>query len=106
MILLDTNVISALMRETPDPDVIGWLDSQPRTSIWTTSINVFEICFGLLAMPAGKRRTALDVKLEQLLQSAGWPKSRFSHLKNAGGSAQIPKNWILDRPLFPRCVLS
>jgi hypothetical protein len=36
MILLDTNVLSALMRQTPDSQVIGWLDGQPRISVWTT----------------------------------------------------------------------
>ena len=70
MILLDTNVISEFMGPAPERQVAHWLDLQPRTSVWTTSINVYEIRSGLLAMPAGKRRTALVVKFEQLLQSA------------------------------------
>ena len=36
MIVLDTNVLSALMRQTPDTKVIAWLDKQSRTSVWTT----------------------------------------------------------------------
>jgi toxin FitB len=56
MIVLDTNVVSETMRPDPDPRVIAWLDRQPRTSIWTTTITIFEIRFGLLTMPAGKRR--------------------------------------------------
>ena len=59
MILLDTNVISALMRQTPEEEVVRWLDRQPRTSIWTTSITVFEIRFGLQVMVAGKRCSLL-----------------------------------------------
>ena len=47
MILLDTNVLSALMRRDADPVVIDWLDAQPPESIWTTAITVFEIRFGL-----------------------------------------------------------
>jgi predicted nucleic acid-binding protein len=70
MILLDTNVISEFMGPAPDQQVAHWLDLQSRSSVWTTSINVYEIRSGLLAMPAGKRRTTLEVKFEQLLQSA------------------------------------
>jgi predicted nucleic acid-binding protein len=70
MILLDTNVISEFMGPAPDRQVAHWLDLQPRSSVWTTSINVFEIRAGLLAMPSGKRRTLLESKFEQLIQSA------------------------------------
>ena len=65
MIVLDTNVLSALMRRLPDVDVIGWLDNQPRSSIWTTSVTIFEIRFGLQTMPAGKRQSALTAAFEQ-----------------------------------------
>lgn len=67
MILLDTNVLSALMRQTPEAQVIRWLDRQPRTSVWTTSVTVFEIRFGLQAMTAGKRQRALHEAFEYLL---------------------------------------
>jgi len=69
MIILDTNVISALMLRTPDPTVAAWLDRQPRTSVWTTSVTLFEIRFGLEAMPSGKRRDTLFEDLERLLLS-------------------------------------
>jgi hypothetical protein len=67
MILLDTNVFSALMRQTPDVEVIRWLDRQPRSSVWTTSITVFEIRFGLQVMEAGKRRGSLMTAFDRLL---------------------------------------
>ena len=70
MIVLDTNVISEFMGPGPGQQVAHWLDLQPRSSVWTTSINVYEIRSGLFAMPAGKRRTALVAKFEQLLQNA------------------------------------
>ena len=47
MIVLDTNVVSALMRREPDPVVVAWLDRLPPESIWTTSITVFEVRLGL-----------------------------------------------------------
>jgi predicted nucleic acid-binding protein len=67
MIVLDTNVLSALMQPEPDPQVINWLDCQPRTSVWTTSITVFEIRFGLEIMAAGKRRSHLVKAFDHLL---------------------------------------
>jgi predicted nucleic acid-binding protein len=70
MILLDTNVISEFMGPAPDRQVAHWLDLQPRSSVWTTSINVYEIRSGLFALPAGKKRAVLEVKFEQLLQAA------------------------------------
>ncbi len=67
MIILDTNVLSALMRQVPEAAVVAWLDKQPRISVWTTSITVFEIRFGLQILPAGKRRNALTMAFEELL---------------------------------------
>jgi predicted nucleic acid-binding protein len=67
MIILDTNVLSALMRHSADEKVVEWLDKQPRTSIWTSSITVLEIRYGLQILPAGKRRTALIQTFEKVL---------------------------------------
>lgn len=67
MILLDTNVLSALMRKEPEIRIVRWLDQQPRTSVWTTSITVFEVRFGLQSMAAGKRQRALAEAFETLL---------------------------------------
>src|ERR1700674_3437090 len=67
MIILDTNVLSALMRQTADKNVVAWLDKQPRTSIWTTSVTILEIQFGLQTLPAGKRRSRLIEAFETVL---------------------------------------
>jgi predicted nucleic acid-binding protein len=68
MIILDTNVLSALMYQVPDQHVVAWLDRQPRTSIWTTSITILEIQFGLQVIATGKRRSALVHAFEVLLE--------------------------------------
>lgn len=68
MVVLDTNVLSALMRQSADEKVVIWLDKQPRTSIWTTSITVLEVRFGLQIMAAGKRRAALMQAFDALLE--------------------------------------
>jgi len=85
MILLDTNVLSALMREQPDVEVIQWLDRQPRTSVWTTAITVFEIRFGLQSMAAGKRRAALIAAFDHLV--ANLIQERIAHFDNAAAQA-------------------
>lgn len=67
MIILDTNVISELMRAEPDPRVIAWLDAQPPETVWTTSISVFEISFGLNSLPDGRRKHSLQDAFEAML---------------------------------------
>ena len=71
MIVLDTNVLSALMRQSPDAKVITWLDKQSRTSVWTTSVTILEIRFGLQVMAAGKRRSLLLAAFDILLDKMG-----------------------------------
>ncbi len=56
MIVLDTNVISELMRPEPNPAVVTWVSAQPASSLYTTSINRAEILYGVAALPAGRRR--------------------------------------------------
>ena len=68
MIVLDTNILSALMRSAPDAQVIAWLDKQPRTSVWTTSVTILEIRFGLQIMAAGKRKELLLETFEIVLE--------------------------------------
>jgi predicted nucleic acid-binding protein len=71
MIILDTNVLSALMRQRPDSHVVAWLDRQPRTSIWTTSVTILEVRFGLQIMATGKRRSLLIQAFETALDKMG-----------------------------------
>jgi toxin FitB len=71
MIILDTNVLSALMHQAPDANVVTWLDRQPRTSVWTTSVTLFEVRFGLQIMPTGKRRSLLMQAFESVLDRMG-----------------------------------
>ena len=68
MIFLDTNVVSALMHDLPDINVVRWLDERPKTSLWTTSITVFEIQSGLEIMPAGRRQTGLSQVFQLILE--------------------------------------
>lgn len=67
MILLDTNVISVAMTHEPDPRVSAWLNAQPAGSVFLSSITVAELLFGIGALPAGKRKTALAAALDDVL---------------------------------------
>jgi predicted nucleic acid-binding protein len=67
VILLDTNVLSELMRTRPAPTLISWLDAYPPEDIWTTSVSVFEVRFGLALMADGRRRRDLSAAFEALL---------------------------------------
>lgn len=67
MIVLDTNVMSALMRTDAEAVVVEWLDRQPADSVWLTSITVFEARFGLALLPKGRRRTGLERAFNRVL---------------------------------------
>jgi hypothetical protein len=67
VIVIDTNVLSALMREVPERPVVEWLDRQAAQSIWITSITLFEARLGLALLPKGKRRKALESAFDKLL---------------------------------------
>jgi len=60
MILLDTNVLSELMKPRPAPAVVDWMAAQPAASLYTTSITQAEILYGLMLLPRGRRRSALE----------------------------------------------
>jgi toxin FitB len=67
MIILDTNVLSAIMRTDPEAVVVEWLDRQPSDSVWLSSITVFETRFGLALLPKGRRRRGLERAFESVL---------------------------------------
>lgn len=83
MMILDTNVVSALMQASPDTNVVSWLDRQPRTSIWTTSITVFEVQMGIYILEQGKRRSSLTQSFDVFLEKIGYRIAPFDHTAGA-----------------------
>ncbi len=65
MIILDSDVLSDAIRA--DDRVLAWLDRQPSTSIWTTTITVFEIRYGFAITPAGRRQAERQNAFERLI---------------------------------------
>jgi predicted nucleic acid-binding protein len=68
VIILDTNVISALMRREVDPNVVAWLDRQPPEEVWITAVSVFEVQFGLELLVPGRRRRRLEDAFTRALE--------------------------------------
>ena len=67
MILLDTDVVSELMRPYPDSKVLAWLNSLGTTPLATTAVTIAEIVFGLGILPDGKRRSDLMEQFDALV---------------------------------------
>ena len=68
MILLDTNVVSELMRPQPDPGVVAWLADQPAANIFLSVITEAELRYGVAILPAGRRRDQIAAEVENMLQ--------------------------------------
>ena len=66
MIIVDTNVLSELMRPKPSPRLIEWVAKQPATELFTTSITEAEIFYGIELLPKSKRREGLLAAAEAM----------------------------------------
>jgi predicted nucleic acid-binding protein len=67
MILLDTNVISEMMRVRPEPSVSTWLDKYPKEELWTASIVLAELLSGIDLMPTGRKQKVLREAVEAMI---------------------------------------
>ncbi len=67
MIILDTNVISEPLKQSPHPVVIRWLDAQSPATLFVTTISQAELLAGVSALPAGRRRTELRKVIDKEL---------------------------------------
>ena len=70
MIVLDTNIVSEVMRPTPSPQVISWLNLQQSSQLFFSSISIAEIAYGLYILPNGKRKQQLQLRFEQFVANA------------------------------------
>ena len=68
MILLDTNVVSELMRPKPDPNVEDWLANQSTANVFLSVITEAELRYGVAILPAGQRRDRIAAAVENMLQ--------------------------------------
>jgi hypothetical protein len=68
MIILDTNVLSELMKLEPNEQVLSWLRPKPRSTVFITTITQAEVYFGIGLLPVGKRRQQLETTIEQTFE--------------------------------------
>lgn len=68
MILLDTNVISELVRPEPSQEVLDWLDALDADRVATSAITVAELLYGVARLPSGRRKQRLDAAIEVLIE--------------------------------------
>ena len=68
MIILDTNVVSELMRVAPAVAVTRWMREQAVESIYTTSLSQAEILHGIMLLPAGRRRRAIASAADEMFK--------------------------------------
>lgn len=69
MIILDTNVISEVMRDKTNQSVKGWFQQQSITDLYITSVTMAEVWYGLYRMPEGKRKQALLSRFQRILEN-------------------------------------
>lgn len=67
MIVLDTNVISEVIRHTPAPEVISWLDSVATAEVMTTAITAAELLYGVARLPQGRRKLQFAAAVQGVL---------------------------------------
>ncbi|MBY0377985.1 MAG: type II toxin-antitoxin system VapC family toxin [Gammaproteobacteria bacterium] len=70
MILLDTNLISELMKTQPNVQVVTWINQQDSDTLFISSITIAEITYGLQILAAGQRQKLLETRFEQFISQA------------------------------------
>ncbi|MFI4992482.1 MAG: type II toxin-antitoxin system VapC family toxin [Solirubrobacterales bacterium] len=68
MVLLDTNVLSELVRPEPDEKVVSWLDSLDAATVATTAITAAELLYGVARLPDGRRKQQLSEAIDGLIE--------------------------------------
>ena len=68
MIVLDTNIVSELIRPRPNPSVVDWVARQPGTSLFISAITEAELRYGVEILSAGHRRERLAAEIESTLR--------------------------------------
>ncbi len=68
-VILDTNVISELMRAAPNVHVEGWVREVPPAMVYTTSVTLAEVRFGIVRLPAGRRRALLSDAADDVFET-------------------------------------
>lgn len=106
MIILDTNVLSALMQRRPDARVVEWLDSQPAEAVWISSITLFEARYGLELLDEGRRKALLQERFEEVVRYDLANRIAVLDVRAANQAAQLAaERKLRGRPVDTRDTL-
>ncbi len=101
MIILDTNVLSELMRPDAEPKVIAWMDAQSRESLVTTAVTKAEMLFGVEKLVDGKRKAALTLLVAAILDRFPERILPFAEADSANYSRIVAGRMRIGRPILP-----
>lgn len=79
MIVVDTNVLSEVMRPAPDPAPVQWLDAQSADTLYLSSVTVAELLYGVGVMPQGARKSRNDQLIDALMSMFAGRVLAFDH---------------------------
>ncbi|GGF32730.1 type II toxin-antitoxin system VapC family toxin [Subtercola lobariae] len=71
MIIIDTNVVSELIKDEPHSGVLAWVNDQNASDVYITAITSAELLFGIARLPSGRRKDALTAAIADILDSFG-----------------------------------
>jgi toxin FitB len=99
VIVLDTNVVSELMRPSPDPQVLVWLEQQAHEDLNTTAVSVAEIHYGICRLPEGRRRVQLAAAAEDIFGGFASQILSFNHTAALQYGALVAERDRAGRPI-------
>ncbi|HWH01830.1 MAG TPA: type II toxin-antitoxin system VapC family toxin [Pilimelia sp.] len=99
MIVLDTNVVSELMRAAPDPAVLAWIRERPGDDMCTTAVTVAEIRYGIARLPEGRRREALHQAATEIFAAFSDQVLPFDLAAAGAYAAVVAQREVLGRPI-------
>jgi toxin FitB len=100
MIVLDTNIVSELLRPAPAPQVEAWLAVQDGATIWFTAVGEAELRHGIAILPAGRRRSALTKAVEAMLEEDFRDRILpFDRAAARAYAAIAAERWAAGRPI-------
>ena len=119
MILLDTNVVSALLRPEQEPKIVYWLNDISEGELCTSAVTLFELRFGIERMPASRRRAKLaadvDLIVEHILgnrvlgfddRAAAAAASLRVRRKRSGGTIEVADTFIAGIAIAHACRIA
>jgi toxin FitB len=100
VIVLDTNVVSELMRPGPSTEVVQWVGAQPSVQLFTTAITVAEVFYGIELLPKSRRREGLLATAETMfLEDFAGRILAFDNDAARTFASIAARRWAMGRPI-------